>query len=85
MVLGELRRWRIFGESLGNGFWRTDTLANLWRMVFTFINRIGPSSVVLRHCESKVAKNKTVLENSDYIDFPIVVKLKVDLPLLKIL
>ena len=31
MVFGELTRLRIFGESLGNGFWRTDTLANHWR------------------------------------------------------
>ena len=32
MVFGELTRWRIFRESLGNGFWRTVTLANLWRI-----------------------------------------------------
>ena len=30
MVFGELTRWRIIGKSLGNVFWRTDTLANLW-------------------------------------------------------
>ena len=30
MVFGELTRWRIFGESFGNGFWRTDTFADLW-------------------------------------------------------
>ena len=43
MVFGELTRWRMFGESLtnlcrhvgeslANGFWRTDTLGNLWRI-----------------------------------------------------
>ena len=32
-------RWRIFGKSLGNGFLRTDTLANLWRMDFCELTR----------------------------------------------
>ena len=31
--------WRIFGESLANGFWKTDMLANLWRMVFGELTR----------------------------------------------
>ena len=30
MGFRELARWRIFSESLANGLWRTDTLANLW-------------------------------------------------------
>ena len=30
MGFRELARWRIFSESLANGLWRTDKLANLW-------------------------------------------------------
>ena len=30
MGFRELARWRIFSESLANGLWRTETLANLW-------------------------------------------------------
>ena len=30
MGFRELARWRIFSESLANGLWRNDTLANLW-------------------------------------------------------
>ena len=29
----------IFGESLANGFWKTDMLANLWPMVFGELTR----------------------------------------------
>ena len=29
----ELARWRIFSESLANGLWRTDTLANIWPLL----------------------------------------------------
>ena len=29
----------MFGESLWNGFWRTDTLANVFRMVFGELTR----------------------------------------------
>ena len=30
MGFRELGRWQIFSESLANGLWLTDTLANLW-------------------------------------------------------
>ena len=39
MVFGELTRWRVFDESLGNGFWRTNTLANIWLLVFGELTR----------------------------------------------
>ena len=33
MGFRELACWRIFSESLANGLWRTDTLANLWQYI----------------------------------------------------
>ena len=32
MGFRELARWRTFSESLANGLWQTDTLANLWHI-----------------------------------------------------
>ena len=39
MGFRELARWQIFSESLANALWRTDTLANLWRMAFGEVTR----------------------------------------------
>ena len=37
MGFRELPRWRIFSESLANGLWRTDTLANIWPIFFEYL------------------------------------------------
>ena len=39
MAFGEVTRCLIFGESLANGFWERDALANLWRMFFCDLTR----------------------------------------------